>query len=44
MAKNDNIAAPSKEPDWGNTAPAWVLPGWAEPVVGLPRTWTKNQN
>ncbi|KAG9243113.1 PAP2 superfamily-domain-containing protein [Calycina marina] len=21
------------EPDWGNTAPAWRLPGWAEPIM-----------
>jgi len=32
MAKN-NIAATYEEPDWGNTAPAWKLPGWAEPVM-----------
>ncbi|KAH8594930.1 hypothetical protein B0O99DRAFT_652438 [Bisporella sp. PMI_857] len=33
MTLNLNITIPSDEPDWGNTAPAWKLPGWAEPVM-----------
>jgi len=33
MALGVNTTLPGGEPDWGNTAPAWRLPGWAEPIV-----------
>jgi len=29
-----NMTVPYEEPQW-NSAPAWKLPGWAEPIVRL---------
>jgi len=33
MELDANTTLALGEPDWGNTAPAWRLPGWAEPIV-----------
>ena len=33
MSSTINNTSLVAEPDWGNTAPAWRLPGWAEPIV-----------
>lgn len=40
--KPDTITYPIEEPVW-NSKPAWVLPGWAEPLV-RETPWTSEKD